>query len=289
MKTDMLEMPAGYVLNDIAGLIGPSLPVRREATRARGDYAPWDDHPITGPEMRAFLSEFVCSKHPAFGDMLLKEPESLIVTVHAAFYDRFLQEVSDDAGNSNWLGADGPHYIRVTKHLPEIRRQKSSNIPVGEKSNPVVDSRVLIHAPSINVTLSLFRRRIDLDALNWRQLEEVIAELLTIDGYKVELGRGSKDGGADIVPHKTTPTIGYVRTVWQSKHLANGNKVGLSIVRELADVRNEFNATKGFIVTSSFLTRGALDRIHRDEYQLGKVERPELENWISRTLVGLGA
>ena len=289
MKADMLEMSAGYILSDIAGLIGPSLPVRREATRARGDYAPWDDHPITGPEIRAFLSEFVCSRHPDFGDMLLEEPESFSVNVHAAFYDRVLQEVSDDAGNSNWLGADGPHYIRVTKHLPEIRRQKSSNIPVGEKSNPVIESRVLIHAPSINLILSLFRRQIDLDALNWRQLEEVIAELLKSEGYDVELGRGSKDGGADIIAHMTIPTIGYVRTVWQSKHLASGNKVGLSIVRELADVRNEFNATKGFIVTSSFLTRGALERVHRDEYQLGKVERPELENWISRTLVGHGA
>src|ERR1035437_5369896 len=192
MKIDMLEMPVGYILSDIAELIGPSLAVRREATRARGDYAPWDDHPITGPEMRAFLSEFVCSRYPDLGDILLNKQESFAMQIRAAWYDWFLQKVSDDAGNSNWLGADGPHYIRVTKHLPEIRRQKSSNIPVGEKSNPVIESRVLIHAPSINLILSLFRRQIDLDALNWRQLEEVIAELLQAEGYGVELGRGSR-------------------------------------------------------------------------------------------------
>jgi hypothetical protein len=284
---DTLELPVGYILNDIAELIEPSLPVRREATRARGDYAPEPDHPITGPEMRAFLSEFV-SRYPYIGEAVLTKPESHVVEIPAALYDRFLERIFNDAGHSNWLGADGPHYIRITKHFPEIHRRKSSDVPVGDKSNPVIEAPVRMYAPSLNVILALFRRRVDLNALNWRQLEEVIAELLKTEGYDVELGRGSKDSGADIIAHMTIPTIGYVRTVWQAKHFANGNKVGLSIVRELADVRNELNATKAFIVTSSFLTRGALERIHRDEYQLGKLERPELETWINKTLGGHG-
>jgi Restriction endonuclease len=285
MDPDILELPVGYILSDIAGVIEPSLPVRREATRARGDYAPGPDHPITGPEMSAFLSEFV-STYPFIGGAVLTKPESHVVHIPAEYYDRILQRTLYDAGNNNWLGADGPYYVQIKKHLPEIHRRRSLDIPAGEKTNPIIEAPARIHAPSLNVILALFRHGIDLNTLNWRQLEEIIAELLKTEGYDVELGRGSKDGGADIIAHMSIPTIGYVRTIWQAKHLANGNKVGLSIVRELADVRNELQATKGFVVTSSFLTRGALERIRRDEYQLGKVERPELENWIRRTLGG---
>jgi len=235
--------------------------------------------------MQAFVSEFV-SRYPEIGEAVLDGEESRTLIIPERIYDLFLRRIADDAGHPNWLGADGPHYVRVTKHLPDIKRRKSTDIPIANKADPEIDNQVRIHAPSLNVLLSLFRQKIDLDSLNWRQLEEVIAELLKAEGYEVEIGRGTKDGGADIIAHMSSPTIGYLRTIWQSKHLVSGNKVGLSIVRELADVRNEMNATKGFIVTSSFLTRGALQRINRDEYQLGKVERPELERWINRTLCG---
>jgi hypothetical protein len=283
MNIDSIELSVGYILNDIAEVIYPSIVVRREATRARGDFAPSDDFPITWPEMKAFLSEFG-SRYPHIGDAVLTKNESHIIEIPEPLYDLFLRRIADDAGHSNWLGADGPHYVCVTKHLPDIKRRKSNEIAIAKKSDPEIDDQLRIHAPSLNVLLTLFRKKIDLDSLSWRQLEEVIAELLKTEGYEVELGRGSKDGGADIIAHMSTPTIGCLRTIWQAKHLVGGNKVGLSIIRELADVRNEMNATKGFIVTSSFLTRGALQRVNRDEYQLGKVERPELEQWINRTL-----
>jgi restriction system protein len=45
-------------------------------------------------------------------------------------------------------------------------------------------------------------------------------------------------------------------------------------------------ANKGIIVTSTFLTKGAIERVKRDNYELGKVEKPDLENWINRVLKG---
>ncbi|WP_409259110.1 restriction endonuclease [Pseudomonas saponiphila] len=61
-------------------------------------------------------------------------------------------------------------------------------------------------------------------------------------------------------------------------------KVGLSTIRELADVRNEEKANKGIIVTTSFLTRDALKRVARDRYWLGKVDNNDLKVWIDRKL-----
>ena len=58
------------------------------------------------------------------------------------------------------------------------------------------------------------------------------------------------------------------------------------MIRELADTRREMKANKGIIVTSTFLTKGAIERVKRDNYELGKVEKPDLENWINRVLKG---
>jgi HJR/Mrr/RecB family endonuclease len=122
--------------------------------------------------------------------------------------------------------------------------------------------------------------------LSWREFEKLIAALLEKDGYVVDLMQGSKDGGVDVVAVKDMGSAGYFKTLWQAKKKAQKNKVGISIVRELADTRQEFRASKGIIVTSSYLTSGALQRVDRDKYILGKVDRDDLEQWIQRTIFG---
>jgi restriction system protein len=120
--------------------------------------------------------------------------------------------------------------------------------------------------------------------MSWRDFEKLIATLLENDGYVVELMQGSKDGGVDVVAVKDLGANGYFKALWQAKKQSLSNKVGISVVRELADTRQEFGASKGIIVTSSYLTRGALQRIDRDKYILGKVDREDLDAWIKRTL-----
>ncbi len=125
-----------------------------------------------------------------------------------------------------------------------------------------------------------------LDDLSWREFEKLIAALLEKDGYVVELMQGSKDGGVDVVATKNLGAVGTFKALWQAKKKSTGHKVGISVVRELADTRQEFGASKGIIVTSTYLTKGALERIERDKYILGKVDRDDLESWIQRSLFG---
>jgi hypothetical protein len=139
-------------------------------------------------------------------------------------------------------------------------------------------------APSLLALRRLFSRGIDLGKITWRELEEIVGELLCFDGYDVQVGPGTKDRGVDVLASKMIPHVGLLRTVWQAKHLKTGNKVALKTIRELADIRNQEGATKGIIVTTGFLTSGALRRIQQDAYRLGKIDRPELENWIRHTL-----
>jgi hypothetical protein len=96
--------------------------------------------------------------------------------------------------------------------------------------------------------------------------------------------RDTKDGGVDVVAVKDMGNAGLFKTLWQAKKKEVKNKVGLSVVRELADTTREFKASKGIIVTSTYLTRDALARIQRDKYILSKVDRDDLNQWIERVL-----
>jgi restriction system protein len=141
------------------------------------------------------------------------------------------------------------------------------------------------YAPSFSLLRQFHREPAILDQLSWREFEKLIAGLLERDGYTVELMQGSKDGGVDIVASKDLGPHGYFKALWQAKKKAVGTKVGISVVRELADTRDQFGASQGVIVTSSYLTKGAIERIDRDKFILGKVDRRDLNAWIQRTLL----
>lgn len=149
---------------------------------------------------------------------------------------------------------------------------------------PETQIQIARFSPSLNLLDSFRLRRATLDELNWRQFEILISELLESDGYDIKLMSGTKDGGVDIVAVKDLGELGMFKTLWQAKKYSASRKIGISTIRELADVRNEFKASKAFIVTSSFLTSGALGRIQRDKYLLGKIDRNDLDAWINRKL-----
>jgi HJR/Mrr/RecB family endonuclease len=140
-------------------------------------------------------------------------------------------------------------------------------------------------SPSFTLLNRLQRKDRKIDELSWREFETLIAALLERDGYTVQQMKGSKDGGVDGIAVKEMGAAGYFKTLWQAKKKGLKNKVGLSVVRELADTRAEHGASKAIVVTSSYLTRGALERIKRDSFILGKVDRDDLESWITQKLL----
>ncbi len=153
---------------------------------------------------------------------------------------------------------------------------------------PATAARIARYAPSFPLLQRLRLGCAALDGLSWREFEKLVAELLERDGYAVELMQGRRDGGVDVVAVKDLGPHGRFKALWQAKKLDLRNKVGISVVRELADTRMELGASKGIIVTSSYLTRGARERVERDRYLLGKVDRGDLDAWIRRTLLRTG-
>jgi hypothetical protein len=150
--------------------------------------------------------------------------------------------------------------------------------------HPGTEERIALYAPTFSLIRDLERQRLNLESLSWREFERLIATLLERDGYRVELMRGTKDGGVDVVAEKDLGPAGLFKSVWQAKKNALSNKVGLAVIRELADTRQEWGASKAVIVTSSYLTKGALARVHRDKHLMAKVDRDDLDAWVARAL-----
>lgn len=82
---------------------------------------------------------------------------------------------------------------------------------------PETKIEIVQFSPSLSL-LDQFRSKIlSLDDISWRQFEILISELLNSDGYEVELMKGTKDGGVDIVAVKDLKEAGLYKTLWQAK------------------------------------------------------------------------
>lgn len=108
----------------------------------------------------------------------------------------------------------------------------------------------------------------------------MIGQLLESEGWAVEVTRPTKDGGIDVLAHRCDATIGSIRSLWQAKRYGPKRNVKLCEVRELGGILEIDRATKGVVVTTSHLTKDALEWIRRDKYRLDYKDAEKMEMWI---------
>jgi hypothetical protein len=209
--------------------------------------------------------------------------DSFAVRVRSEVYDEFEEEVErtvrDLAEDQTWIESDGSDetFILIPGHLRPIERrlwlpQKQQFQPLWIESSP----------SALLVARELIEEGRLLSEMDWREFEKLIAELLERDGWDIQLLRGTKDGGIDVISSRTDPTIGPLKAVWQAKRYGEGRKVQLAHARELSGVVHREAATKGVLVTTTSLTRGALDWIKQDEFRLSARDGDEVRRWIQR-------
>jgi hypothetical protein len=284
-----MEVTVAFLRDEIARLIRPSLSFRRASVEEAGGLSFPNDAPATDDDVGDFIEECAFDSARIANALLSDANGTSTIRLSEKSLTQFRHDVEAWSQNNNWLAADGgflvpdyPDRLVERRIAAEAERRFSAD----EIWLPEVTAELASFAPSILITRRLLDENIDLNRMGWRDLEKLIAELLEADGYDVELGPGSKDGGADLLAYRELPGVGTVKSVWQAKHQPGGRKVGIGVIRELADVRNEMKASKAIIVTTSYLTRGAIDRIKRERFLLGKVERSELQDWITKILRG---
>jgi restriction endonuclease Mrr len=181
------------------------------------------------------------------------------------------------AATNEWLAADLVPYHSIIETQPNETETWSANsgIPLSTFTN----SR-----SALMIAADLLKQGRFLSELEWKVFERLIGDLLEREGWLVEVTRGSKDGGIDVIASMNDLAIGPIRTLWQAKRYGPTHKVSLAEVRELSGLISLERATKGVIVTTSHLTRGALNWVKKDTYRMASLDGPGVEAWVRRHL-----
>ena len=118
--------------------------------------------------------------------------------------------------------------------------------------------------------------------LSPREFEELVAEVLSRQGYEVQLTPPTKDGGFDIfAAHKTT--LGSFLFLVECKRYSETNRVGVEVVRALHGVVQEHGATAGIVATTSFFTTGATAFQRRIPHQMSLRDYVTVQEWLATT------
>jgi hypothetical protein len=116
-----------------------------------------------------------------------------------------------------------------------------------------------------------------------RQFEEVVGELLTRQGYSVELTPFAKDGGLDIFVARKDP-VGKFLYLVECKKYSPGHPVGVEVVRDLYGVVEQARATAGILATTSVFTSPAREWQRSIENRMALHDFYGLKEWLKSTL-----
>jgi hypothetical protein len=111
-----------------------------------------------------------------------------------------------------------------------------------------------------------------------RAFEEFISKPFVTFGYNVELTRRTGDGGYDVVALKKYRD-GDHKLLIEAKRYARARPVGVAVVRQLLQVRNEERATRVILATTSRFTKGARELCHKHQYELDLRDHDDLISW----------
>jgi HJR/Mrr/RecB family endonuclease len=114
--------------------------------------------------------------------------------------------------------------------------------------------------------------------VSWRSFERLLAAVLERFGYEIELSRGTKDGGIDILALKRQTDFGPHRYLVQAKRWSG--KIGVEPIRELLFLREHLGATKACLATTSSFTAGAWKLGEEYQWALELRDYDRLCDWI---------
>ncbi len=115
-----------------------------------------------------------------------------------------------------------------------------------------------------------------------RTFEEVVAELLSRQGYSVQLTPPSKDGGFDMFAAKRDG-LGEFLFLVECKQYSPDRRVGVHVVRSLHGVLKLERATAAAVVTTSYFTRGAREFQSQLRHEMKLHDYVALRRWLDRT------
>jgi HJR/Mrr/RecB family endonuclease len=118
--------------------------------------------------------------------------------------------------------------------------------------------------------------------LHWRDVEKLIAEVLAGLGNDVQLQKGTKDGGIDIVAFHSGLTKD--KLLVQVKHPHTGRFVGVEPVQRLSFIRGDQHATKAILACTTGFTAGAKKLLEKYRWEVEGRDRDGILEWVREYL-----
>ena len=135
--------------------------------------------------------------------------------------------------------------------------------------------RALVKAISSEFAQLIARNAEVLRSLEWRQLEETMAEVFSGLGFKTTLTPGSKDGGKDIILEYIVNGAGATFYV-EMKHWRSPTKVGSGVVTDFLKVVVRDHRHGGLLLSTYGFTTNAfegLTEVGRQKLHFGEKEK----------------
>jgi len=132
-----------------------------------------------------------------------------------------------------------------------------------------------------SIIYDIYKNNEIIHKIDARNFEEVVAELLMLRKFKVELTKRTRDGGYDILAIQDVGGL-PMKFLVECKRYAKNRGIGIEIVRQFMDVINQENANAGLIVTTSYFTTGAVERQQQHPYRLKLEDRLDVLSWVEQ-------
>lgn len=129
------------------------------------------------------------------------------------------------------------------------------------------------------VLYDIYKDNNNLLTLNCWDFEEMVAELLSKQGYKVELTQKTKDNGYDIIALMNIKMQTPLKFLVECKRYVH-RKVGIEVIRSFKEVIDTEKANRGIIVTTSYFTKGALQKQAEIPYLLDYRDKDKVIEWV---------
>lgn len=123
-----------------------------------------------------------------------------------------------------------------------------------------------------------------INELSPRQFEELVAELLSRQGYEIQLTPITRDGGKDIYAARRDP-LGTFLYIVECKKFAPHRPVDISIVRQLYGVIQEERVSGGIVATTSYFTKDAKEFRNRVQYQVSLRDYIDIQKWLKKVVI----
>lgn len=189
--------------------------------------------------------------------------------------EKWLDGIRPNFAPKGLINSDELYQVIVegfSRHCPSNIYKSATNYVLTEFDNKFYTE--LLRNPSLLTTL------------NWRKFELLIGDLLESMGYQVELMRGTKDGGIDLIAFLAESSFGKQKHLIQAKQ--SKNKIEIEPVRNLIFNHQHFKATKSCLATTSRFTSGAWNLAKQYEWQIELKDFDGLFSWIETAAIKKG-